>query len=141
MTNYSKPDEYPKGYYDLLPLSEVENVKIEVKDLLKTEVFVNMKLPTGMFDIKTEVQDGILKMKSYVLSEDIETKTKTLEFKYPKTWWQHFKYDHFPQWLLDIFPVQFKTETKKCRFTAKAFYPNVKFTPNLGNPVVKVFAY
>jgi hypothetical protein len=117
-----------------------EFINTEIKELLKTDVWTEVKV-SGLFDIKAELREGILKMKAYVLSEDIESKTKTLEFKYPKTWWQHFKYDNFPQFLLDIFPVEYETEVKKCQFTAKAFYPNAKFTTHLGNPVVKVIAY
>ncbi len=40
--------------------------------------------------------------------EHTEHKRETVDFEIPETWWDHFKQDCFPKWLLKYFP--FKTK-------------------------------
>ena len=50
----------------------------------------------------------------------------TLEVKWPATWWQHFKQDVFPAWLLRRFPVRYAVE----RHDARLLYPQVGKGPD-----------
>jgi hypothetical protein len=58
--------------------------------------------------------------------EEIEIEA-TVTVDYPATWWQHFKHRWYPEWLQKRFPVRYisKTETKRTKAEARAFYPQV----------------
>jgi hypothetical protein len=55
------------------------------------------------------------------------TEEKTISFKTPKTWWQHFKESCFPKWLLRRFPVKY---IEKKYFVEKGF-----LNPNLNSDI------
>ncbi len=87
-----------------------------------------------------------LQLKGWVLAEKLEDHIRTVrlvaEFRYPATWWQMFKEQHFPSWLRDRFPVRYKTErqekARKVSFKKYATYPHTTLqVPSLGDPVMK----
>lgn len=41
------------------------------------------------------------------LDDQNEYKKDTVDFEIPKTWWDHFKLECFPKWLLKYFPVHY----------------------------------
>jgi hypothetical protein len=49
-----------------------------------------------------------------------------VSFSYPKTWWQHFKKENFPNWLLKKYPVQYayETKTETVLFDRNFVFPN-----------------
>lgn len=71
----------------------------------------------------------------------------SLEFRYqiPLSWWQHFKMDNFPKWLLEKFPVQYYThrEFKKVvardKFHIDVVYPDLEYLiPKDGRAVLMI---
>lgn len=67
------------------------------------------------------------------------------EFKVPLSWWQHFKMDNFPEWLLARFPVKYCThrEVKKVVARDKIYidvvYPDLdRVIPDNGRVVLVI---
>lgn len=71
------------------------------------------------------------RLSAYIYTESIgEYEHRTA---FPLTWWDHFKRDHFPKWLLDRFPVRYNIEYTT--LTAEAMYP--EFRPPNGYSQVR----
>lgn len=51
-----------------------------------------------------------------------------VDFKAPTTWWDHFKQDKFPAFLLKRFPVKYKTTTNRVILNRTWYFPNVPVT-------------
>lgn len=66
--------------------------------------------------------------------EHLKTVEDYATFQTPKTWFQHFKNDHFPLWLLRKFPVKYHEEKIKVVLKVGAVYPQLPevFPKNLG---------
>ncbi len=65
--------------------------------------------------------------------QDTEKEVK-FEFSYPAGWWQYFKQDYFPEWLLKRFPV-IKVEIKQWKtvqFQRFAAFPECQDTTERG---------
>ena len=55
------------------------------------------------FDVVQWTEDLFeVSLRGYLYGEHIST----LEVAYPATWWNHFKQDNFPKWLLKRHPVE-----------------------------------
>ena len=84
----------------------------------------------------------VLSIQAYVLAEEVDCRRKDVafSFKFPATWWQHFKQSLFPRWLLGWFPVKYKDNTAKKRviFRRLATYPkaNIVIPDKVGDTVV-----
>ena len=86
---------------------------------------------------------SIIRIKTYILAEEIDNRSKVVEFKasFPvyQSWWQHFKGEKFPEWLKRKFPPKFnyptQTKRKKVTFRKYATYPqaNILFPDKVGN--------
>ena len=50
---------------------------------------------------------------------------KQVDFCYPSNWWQHFKEDVFPPWMLRLFPVKERKVTKSFHVEQWAVYPKL----------------
>lgn len=73
-----------------------------------------------------------------------ETVTVVAEIEIPSSWWQHFKQDTFPAWLLRRFPVKTKkiTRSNSKTFKAMALFPDFvpSYPGDLGKVVYHVLA-
>lgn len=67
----------------------------------------------------------IMSLWSYVLCEKFEPVTESCFVTMPKTWWNHFKMTHFPEWLLRFFPYETKTEQVSLTCVPRAVYPKM----------------
>lgn len=115
---------------------------------LKQRIFcINEKIPAGAFACeRMQAQilrdfdwDGYtLRLWTYILAEDLETKTYNFEAKWPSTPWQHFKEKYFPRWLLARFPVEYSKKEQTVEFTARAYYPKAANIPKVGGHVLKL---
>ena len=47
-----------------------------------------------------------------------------VSFKSPLNWWEHFKHDCLPTWLLSRFPVKYKTSIADVRFSRAFEFPD-----------------
>jgi len=57
--------------------------------------------------------------------EHLKTVEDYATFRTPKTWFQHFKASHFPQWLLRKFPVVYHEEKQRVILQVGAVYPQL----------------
>lgn len=79
-------------------------------------------------------KDGIgsmrLELSDYVWAEKFQDTEylASFEIKYPATWWQHFKQQYFPPWLLKKFPIQEKAafQIRTINFQRLALYPKFR---------------
>lgn len=59
-------------------------------------------------------RDLLLRLKTYLLAKIREEARgcRRVFFPVPTSWWQHLKRDHFPHWLIRLFPVQYTQASK-----------------------------
>ena len=76
-------------------------------------------------DVKfvTDVASDLL---IYASTRFFTEKVGVKEVKYPATWWQMFKKQYFPGWLLQRFPVKEKVVTLDMRVIYPDFKPALK---------------
>src|ERR1035441_2878425 len=55
---------------------------------------------------------------------------ETLELDYPRDWWQHFKKECFPKWLIKYFPVINTILRKDFEFKTFVLYPSLLIVEN-----------
>lgn len=120
---------------------------------LHLESFVDMRrverrrirhlTPQGQASVVRDVGDNLLiSVERSVWAEKIQNETAEVEVSVdvPTSWWQHFKRDVFPVWLLRRFPVKTKTVSKKSTFTFRtvALLPEFKYEqpPGTGSACV-----
>ena len=94
----------------LAPILEDISCKIKLDDILREKIFE-------------------LRRKVWAECLQTESKTVTHEFFSPRTWWQHFKKEKFPKWLLKKYPVDFEKEVqrKKVTFRRYAKFPSFNY--------------
>lgn len=76
-----------------------------------------------------------MKLDSFVLSQTVTEKSHRLKIEVPATWWDHFKRDCFPNWLLRRFPPQVQLHSEKVTFKLKETYPKMPAMSTWGDPV------
>ena len=91
------------------------------------------------FNVREAFGHYVVQIKREMYGERIQ-KTVTVEFvfKQPATWWQHFKQDNLPAWLLLKFPVQYSLhgEKKTVEFDRAFIFPEAY---REGHPVLGKF--
>lgn len=74
--------------------------------------------------LRDDMTDSIIfSLRTNIATEQLSEREKTVTFKYPSSWWQQFKMQKFPAWLLKKYPVQYKKTSQKIRFEEIALYP------------------
>ena len=122
-------------------------VRLELEKLrVYRQMTVDMPIFTRSLSVETFVhpnmKDMVIRMSGFVMAEEIDNRTKIVEFSVsvPSSWWQHFKQDNFPSWLVRMFPVKFKEirKTKKVQFRRLATYPKASLVipDEIGNVVI-----
>jgi len=79
------------------------------------------------FDVKEHLGQYVLRIQREMLGEKVQKDVTVLfAYKTPKTWWDHFKQENFPAWMLRRFPVKYvlHTEQQKIRFDRTFVFPN-----------------
>jgi hypothetical protein len=119
--------------YNEVVLTQLKEIAQKV---LSGHALVNLRLESW----KNDVADALVyQLSTYVLAEEVENRTKTVNFEYPKSWWQMFKQQYFPKWLLKRFPVKTKKDTRLVTFKKYATYPKapaVAFPEGYGGKIV-----
>lgn len=102
------------------------NATLNVRErrLDRQQFNIQNKLPPESirYNIDDFYGESLARMTAYVYSESLGRYVH--EWKYPSSWWQHLKRDHFPKWLLDRYPVQYTTNTVV--LTGEAMYPDYR---------------
>ena len=84
----------------------------------------------------------VLSIQAYVLAEEVDCRHRDVSFvfKFPSTWWQHFKQSYYPEWLLRKFPVRYSESIGKKRviFRRLATYPkaNIAIPDRVGDTII-----
>jgi len=76
----------------------------------------------------------VMQFTAWLTEETLVDTEQTVIFKHPASWWEHFKQEKFPQWLLKRFPARQKCEIKTLHFERTAIYPEA---PVMGKPYQK----
>jgi len=99
---------------------------IECVTLEKLRQGLMMRFSQEYLDFCADLNyEPIYKMIEVSIRKSIMAEEKPVEEKvieYPRDWWQHFKKDCFPKWLLKKYPVKTRKHTLKVR----AVYPDFK---------------
>ena len=131
---------------DFGPMADFKNEET-VLNLVKevTEFYVNPRDFAALsFDVRQAFGQYVVRIQREMYGEKVQ-KSVMVEFlaKQPKTWWQHFKQENFPAWLLRKFPVQysFQTEKKTVEFDRTFVFPEAyrEGHPVLGKFIIRDF--
>ena len=94
-------------------------------------------LPSGFSGTQLTIEDNyltnqlVLKLTSHVYIGKKVIKTTEI----PINWFEHFKQDKFPVWLLNKFPVKYEEHT----FELSAIFPDLtNLSPEFGEPQLRV---
>lgn len=70
-----------------------------------------------------------IQVRKYIWKEHLGTE----EIEIPNTWWDHFKQDYFPEWLLERFPVKYI----KFKYEFDLLYPGIVADRSKGFTVIR----
>jgi hypothetical protein len=85
---------------------------VGARALNREDYNMEASVPPGSvrFNVEETLQGDLrARLLHYVYQEQIGNYRHTVS--YPATWWQHFKQDCFPKWLLERFPVQYNSNS------------------------------
>lgn len=129
----------------VLPMTDIDSVRLEQfrVGIRRAIPWATLRESFTLYEEQDAVlQSMILAVQAYVLAEEIDNRSKRVKFSVslPKDWWQHFKYDKFPHWLLRKFPVKYEEywQVKTVKFRRLATYPkaNIIIPDKVGDTVV-----
>lgn len=69
------------------------------------------------------VNQIIYSVRTMIPAEDTKEETHTVCVNYPDGWWNAFKYQYFPTWLVERYPIKYITKKETVKFTAYNLYP------------------
>ena len=67
----------------------------------------------------------IIRLVAAIAKQDITLEPFEFIFKYPKNWWQAFKYRFFPTWALKRWPIKYATVKETHKVDVSALYPQL----------------
>ena len=97
----------------------LERTKFVIQRRFGESFLEDIKYTTSSID--DEIEGIILRLEKDILSDKLEKIVKT--FNYPVTWWDHFKLDCFPFFLLRKFPAKLKV--KRITFERRVTFPKL----------------
>lgn len=107
------------------PFRDKEAVLNMVKEVFEFEVN-----PRDFHQMSFDVRQAFGKYVVYVMRKAFGEKIQqevpvVFSYKVPNGWWQHFKQENFPAWLLRRYPVKYEffTETKTVQFDRTFVFP------------------
>ena len=128
----------------LAPTGDIESVALE-----QFHVYVQKSIPWETLAHSLEIstwrdivlQSMVVSIQGYILAEEVDKRTRVVTFDYtiPASWWQQFKAEKFPGWLIKRFPVKTKAQqaSKKVIFRRLATYPKANIVvPDLDKTII-----
>lgn len=119
---------------------ELERLRFSVSKMLSGHTLAMTKLDV----IRDEIMNGLVyELHTEVMAEKVENRVQKVTFEFPKSWWQYFKKEYFPKWLLKKFPVKSELSSKSVIFNRYATYPQLPliFPPDkIGRIVYKEYS-
>ena len=127
-----------------------EKLKFAAQTILPGKAMVESLRIDQMWD--SHLKQMLVGLSTTVLAHNFEDHKRTvtipMTFQHPATWWDMLKRDHFPEWLLQRFPVRSVEETKTGKrtvtFKKYATYPeaDIALPPQtFGFPVYRTSTY
>ena len=109
--------------------TSLEQFPFAVRRYLTDEMrFANPEMSTW---IEQTTMQMAMELRDHIWAEVLQDETVTLDntVSYPASWWDHFKKEKFPKWLLERFPAKMVTErkTKSHNFRTIALFPDFKY--------------
>jgi hypothetical protein len=86
-------------------------------------------------NLELAIRDGIYQLRTFLKSKEDATskKSETVEFAFPASWWQTFKYQYFPTWAKRLLPVRMRIVSRTVEWVE-----TIKICPHLvGEPEAK----
>lgn len=80
------------------------------------------------FRVREVFHKYVVSVQRKMFGEKIQQEVPVVfSYKVPKGWWQHFKQENFPAWLLRHYPVKYEffMETKTVQFDRTFVFPEV----------------
>lgn len=115
----------------------LERLKVTVQKVLTGHVLMTTELESCRNEV---INDLVFRLKAELMAEKLEDRKQTVTFEFPKSWWQHFKQEYFPKWLLNRFPVKLTSCEKTVIFKRYATYPELPVVfPETGRVVFKEY--
>lgn len=97
----------------------VDNVTLE-KIRFGVHAHISKHINEARVDIVEILNDMFtVEVKGFVWGEKVD---RIVMFEYPATWWQMFKQQYFPEWILERFPVRMQRKYADIY----ALYPDLK---------------
>jgi hypothetical protein len=100
----------------------LENVSLAIQTQLPGWVCTpsNTKLT-----VKTATDHVVVNFIRHVAAQTAKQHIVPVSFESPSTWWQAFKKQYYPNWALQLFPVQYTTTYKEAVVHVRVVYPDV----------------
>ena len=108
------------------------------KTLSSTPIGVHGAEFTVRRQYKKHCEELVVELSAFVLQQEYESRSHTVSFDVPKTWWDAFKLWAFPEPMLSVWPAQYKTLSQTVEFTVGARFPEASFKvprDTFGKPV------
>lgn len=115
----------------------LERKKIQAQEFLSRHALRSLSVE----QIEDVVLGGLMiKLKTEILAETEPKELYVVVFKIHKNWWEQFKEEKLPKWLLKNFPVKYIFAKKYLTIHREAWYPKLnKVFPETGSPIIKTF--
>jgi hypothetical protein len=121
-----------------MKLDEIELVKLPISITQILDDYVLVKRGLELQTFRNEMLRGMVtQLKSYVLAEEVDNRTKSVAFKYkaPKNWLEHLKLQ-LPSWTRKFFTPKLveHQQIKRVTFRRYATFPkaNILFPDKVG---------
>ena len=109
-------------------MAQTENEQVQSYALFPLAV----ALPLGARSkLELCIKDGIYTLRTWLQqsSPPSAKKSETVTFAFPATTWQHLKYQYFPSWLKEMFPVRLTFVEKKIEWVE-----TINICPHINEP-------
>lgn len=132
-------------------LTEDDPIMIQFKDIVFHRILFRLQSVANAFTLNNmelnlinpkhvaeNFADSLfLQLQGELLAYKDIAEAATVVHKEPKTWWDALKREHFPKWLLDRFPVQYREFTYTVKVDLEALFPEFKYIPqSMGKHVI-----
>ena len=114
------------------PIMSDETIKTEeiLLHLLKSEADVvfdghaieSFKLDSNYSPI---LRAFVYRLHTMIPAENMKEEIHVVSVEYPDGWWNAFKEQYFPKYILKRFPVKYATKRDTVKFTAYMLYPRL----------------
>ena len=97
-------------------------------DLVEEQKKINLELKTfnAALYVESLTSDYVIRMQAYMVQAFTNLflqEVEVVEYSWPASWWDHFKEQYFPAWLLKNFPSKKITKSHKVYLQ----YPDISF--------------